>query len=305
MTLPSPAAEESRPAPPRTGPPARPCPNCGTWVDDRFCPRCGQRNAERLVSVRRIVRESLEDQFAVNGTLPRTLASLFLRPGLLTDEYAAGRIARYVSPLRLYLLASVVFFIFVSWITNPDRVWQNAEPALRQWQARHPGEQPKVINLGLDTLAAPAWTRPVSRRLLRQQDRVNALGPMEGLRVQIRGFQANAPRAAFLLVPAFAGLLQLLYLRRRRLYVEHFVFALHVQTFAFLVASAGLVMPALPSRNLVLMALLLGYLLLAMKRVYPQSWPMTLLKYAAVLTAYGFVLAATVLVLMVLALFMW
>lgn len=301
MTLPSPVAEESRPEPPRTGPPERPCPNCGTWVDDHFCPRCGQRNAERLVSARRIVRESLEDQFAFDGTLPRTLAALFLRPGLLTAEYVAGRIARYVSPLRLYLLASVVFFIFVSWITNPDRMWEKVQPAFREWQARHPGERPKVIDLKLDTLATPAWTRPLSRRILRRQDRVNAMDPLEGLRVQMRSFQANAPRAAFLLVPAFAGLLQLLYLRR--LYVEHFVFALHVQAFAFLLATASVAMPGVASRNFVLMALLLGYLLLAMKRVYRQGWPMTLLKCAAVVTAYGAVLAATVVVLMVVSLF--
>jgi hypothetical protein len=273
-------------------------------VDDQFCPRCGQRNAERLVSVRRIVRETLDDQFALNGALPRTLAALFLRPGFLTEEYTAGRIARYVAPFRLYLLASIIFFVFVSWVTDADRVVRNAAPALRQWQARHPGETPKVVDLKIDTVGAPAWTRPLSRRILRQQDEVNALGPVEGLRVQLRSFQANAPRAAFLLVPAFALLLHLLYLPQRRLYVEHFVFALHVQAFAFVVLAAGLAMPSVPSRNFVLTALLMGYLLLAMKRVYRQRWPVTLLKYAAVLVAYGAVLGGTVLALMVLALFM-
>ncbi len=303
MTLPSPVAHESPPEPPRSGPPARPCPNCGTWVDDHFCPRCGQRNAERLVSVRRIVRDTLEDQFALNGKLPRTLAALLVRPGFLTEEYVAGRIARYVAPFRLYLLASIVFFVLVSWITDADRVFRNAAPAIREWQARHPGETPKVVDLKLDTLGAPAWTRPLSRRILRQQDRVNALGPLEGLRVQLRSLQANAPRAAFLLVPGFALLLHLLYLRQRRLYVQHFVFALHVQAFAFLVAAAGLATPSTPWRNFILMALLLGYLLWAMKRVYRQGWPVTLLKFAAVVTAYGAVLGGTVVVLMVLSLF--
>jgi hypothetical protein len=284
-------------------PPERACPNCATWVDDQFCPRCGQRNAERLVSVRHIVRETLDDQFTLNGALPRTLAALLLRPGFLTGEYVAGRIARYVAPFRLYLLASVVFFIFVAWITNPDRMWQNVAPAMREWQAKHPGETPKVIDLKLDTLAGPAWMRPLSRRVIRQQDRINALGPLEGLRTQLRSFQANAPRAAFVLVPGFALLLHLLYLRQRRMYVEHFVFALHVQAFAFLVTAACLALPASAWRNFLLIALLLGYLALAMKRVYRQGWPITLLKHAAVVTAYGAVLVATVMVLMVLALF--
>ncbi len=304
MTLPSPVAEESRPAPPRRGTaPARACPNCATWVEDQFCPRCGQRNAERLVSVRRMVRDTLDDQLAVNGALPRTLGALLFRPGFLTEEYVAGRIARYLAPFRLYLLASIVFFVLVSWLTDPDRVFRNAQPAIREWEARHPGETPKVVDLKLDTLGAPAWTRPFSRRIIRQQDQVNALGPKEGLRMQLRGLQTNAPRAAFLLVPGFALLLHLLYLRQRRLYVEHFVFALHVQAFAFLVTAAALAMPSTAWRNLILVALLLGHLLWAMKRVYRQRWPVTLLKYAAVVSGYGVVLGATVVVLMVLSLF--
>ena len=36
---------------------------------------------------------------------------LLLRPWQLTNDFNAGRRARYVHPLRLYLIASVLFFL--------------------------------------------------------------------------------------------------------------------------------------------------------------------------------------------------
>lgn len=302
MSQTAPVAPEASPPDPRA-PPARDCPNCGTWVDDRFCPRCGQRNAERLVSVRRILSDTLEDQLALNAALPRTLGALFFRPGLLTREYVAGRIARYLPPFRLYLVSSVVFFVALSGIADANRIWRDAGPAIREWEAKHPGERPKNIHLAFDTLSAPGWTRPLARRILRQQDKLNAMPPLESLRVLVDSFNRNAPRAAFFLVPAFAAVLHLLYLRRRKLYVEHLVFALHVQSFAFLVAAAGLMVPhTLPWRNRVLAAILLVYLLWAMKVSYRQGWPKTLLKYAAVVVCYGSILGGTIIALMVISL---
>jgi hypothetical protein len=272
-------------------------------VDDRFCPRCGQRNAERLVSVRRILTDTLEDQLALNAALPRTLGALFFRPGLLTREYVAGRIARYLPPFRLYLVSSVVFFVALSGVADANRIWRDAAPALREWEAKHPGERPKNIDLGFDTVRAPGWTRPLARRILRQQDKLNAMSALESLRVQVESFNRNAPRATFFLVPAFAAVLHLLHLRRRKLYVEHLVFALHVQSFAFLVAAAGLTIPsALPWRNRVVGLILLGYLLWAMKVSYRQGWPKTLLKYAAVVVCYGSILGGTIAALTVISL---
>jgi hypothetical protein len=272
-------------------------------VDDRFCPSCGQRNAERLVSVRRILTDTLDDQLALNAALPRTLGALIFCPGLLTREYVAGRIARYLPPFRLYLVSSVVFFVALSGIADADRMWRDAGPRVREWEAKHPGERPQNINLGFDTLDAPGWTRPLARRILRQQDKLNAMAPLESLRLQMESFNRNAPRATFFLVPAFAGVLHLLYLRRRKMYVEHLVFALHVQSFAFLVAAAGLMVPyTVPGRNRVVGLILLGYLLWAMKVSYGQGWPKTLLKYAAVVVCYGSILGGTIVALTLISL---
>ena len=46
----------------------------------------------------------------VDGKIFRSLRLLLTRPGFLTREIFAGRRASYVSPLRLYLVASVLAF---------------------------------------------------------------------------------------------------------------------------------------------------------------------------------------------------
>lgn len=277
------------------GVPERPCPNCGTFVDDRFCPHCGQKNVERLLSLRRIAGDTLDDQFVLNAALPRTLGALLTRPGFLTREYKEGRIARYLAPFRLYLLASVVFFVAMSFVTNANKIWRDAEPHIREWEAKNPGRHPQNINLGLDTTAAPRWMRPLARHVLLQQDKLNAMPARESMRVQIESLNRNAPRAAFFLVPAFAAVLKLLYMgRRKRLYVEHFVFALHVQSFAFLLAAAAMILSGVPARSLAVGGILLVYLLWAMKTAYGEGWPATVLRYVAVVVCYGSILLANI-----------
>src|SRR5690606_6267087 len=96
------------------------CPNCGAPAPSRYCAECGQRQGARLVSMRRLVGEVIEDHLSLSGALPRTLVNLLARPGFLTAEYAAERIARYVAPFRLYLLASLTFFLTLTWVTDTD-----------------------------------------------------------------------------------------------------------------------------------------------------------------------------------------
>jgi hypothetical protein len=91
-----------------------PCLNCGEVTPGRYCRTCGQRKGEVRVSMRRLIADVLEDQLSINSALPRTLGALLFRPGRLTAEYARGRIASYIAPFRLYLVASLVFFLTAS-----------------------------------------------------------------------------------------------------------------------------------------------------------------------------------------------
>jgi hypothetical protein len=56
----------------------------------------------------------------VDGRLLRTVRYLFTRPGFLSREHAEGRRASYVSPLRLYLVFSVLFFAAASLVARRE-----------------------------------------------------------------------------------------------------------------------------------------------------------------------------------------
>ncbi|MCW5579914.1 MAG: DUF3667 domain-containing protein [Luteimonas sp.] len=102
------------------------------------------------------------------------------------------------------------------------------------------------------------------------------------------------PSTLFVLLPVFALMLKVLYLFKRRLYMEHLIVALHSHAFLCLAVlllfvlmalghwlapqggALGVVFHVLEAALWIWMPL---YLLLMQKRVYGQGWPMTLLKY--------------------------
>lgn len=118
-----------------------------------------------------------------------------------------------------------------------------------------------------------------------------------------------APTALLLVLPLVAVLLKLAYLGRRRLYVEHLIFALHSHSFlclSLIVAvglnwlathAAGHPWIAGPAATLAAAAWAWVplYLLLMLKRAYAQGWAVTLFKAALlgaaylVLLSFGFV----------------
>lgn len=116
------------------------------------------------------------------------------------------------------------------------------------------------------------------------------------------------PTALFVLVPIFALMLKLIYLFKRRLYMEHLVVALHSHAFLSLdlllvFACVGLqaVVPAdgvldniLEVSTGLLVAWVPIYLLFMQKRVYRQGWPMTLLKFFVLGTCYMFLLGLAI-----------
>lgn len=118
------------------------------------------------------------------------------------------------------------------------------------------------------------------------------------------------PRVMVLLVPVFAGLVALVYARPRRMFAEHFVYALHLHSATFLLACVHLLLisphagvaPALgpgvqwASRAVGLVVMVHMYL--SLRAVYGRRPLATLLSMAAVMAGYtlalGLAITATV-----------
>jgi len=87
------------------------CLNCGTIVEDRYCPHCGQENLEPKESVGHLISHFFEDLTHFDGKFFTTVKDLILRPGFLTHEYVAGRRTTYLNPIRMYIFISAMFFL--------------------------------------------------------------------------------------------------------------------------------------------------------------------------------------------------
>ncbi len=95
---------------------ARPpnCLNCGALVRGRYCIDCGQVTDTHVPTLAEVVGDTITSLFNLDSRLWRTVLTLFFAPGRLTLDFLAGKRARYVPPLRLYLVMSVVLFLITS-----------------------------------------------------------------------------------------------------------------------------------------------------------------------------------------------
>jgi hypothetical protein len=90
------------------------CENCGAELQGHWCAKCGQPAIEYRRSFRYVLADLLHEFLNWDSKFFTTIALLILKPWRLTNEFLAGHRVEYVNPLRLYLLASILFFFAVN-----------------------------------------------------------------------------------------------------------------------------------------------------------------------------------------------
>jgi hypothetical protein len=104
-----------------TGPDwATTCLNCGEALTGRFCPQCGQRVLPPHPTVRQLAGEAWSELVGWDGKAAQTLRTLVRHPGALTRALLEGQRSRYVSPVRLYLACSLVYFLLAVGVPAPE-----------------------------------------------------------------------------------------------------------------------------------------------------------------------------------------
>src|SRR6266702_3985068 len=91
------------------------CENCGTQLQGRWCAQCSQPAIDYRRSFRHVLADLLNEFLNWDSKFFATIGLLLVRPWRLTNEFLAGHRVRYVHPLRLYLLASILFFFAVNY----------------------------------------------------------------------------------------------------------------------------------------------------------------------------------------------
>ena len=233
------------------------CPNCESDLSGEYCNNCGQKKIDRQeFAVKHFTRQALNEITDLESNkIFKTLVALLFRPGVLAAEYLAGRKGKYVSPIRLYLTFSAIYFLF-AWGALSD---------IRGGGSARAARSPVTI--------AMARERGVDPQVL--ADRV------------YQKAEKYAGTIRFMSVLISGLFLSLLYYSMKRFYVEHLIFSLYYYSFDFcfksIFALLFIVSAALGARvptsvlNLFYPVALI-YLAFALHVVYKQTWPRTALK---------------------------
>ena len=293
------------------------CPNCGRERPEPFCPQCGQNDRHYARALGSVAGEFVRETFEVDSRLSRTLKLLILRPGRLTTEFFRNRRARYMSPVRLYIFASFVFFLVLSLSGTLDSpeitvrasgdqelverrgptdergvalIAELPEEYRRKVQAildRPDGDPVKEELLDFVAMETPAEMNPIERFFLFAGIDLFHDPSVIGERVI-----SNLPIAMFFLLPFYGLILAAFYIRKGRFFVEHLVFAIHVQTFVFMAYTVSLLLPRAGPIGWIGPIFLLiqyPYFVIALRRYYGDGWAWSVAKSIGVLTLYSVV----------------
>ncbi|MDN3585331.1 DUF3667 domain-containing protein [Pedobacter aquatilis] len=87
------------------------CLNCGSHVETHYCSNCGQPNLELKESFWGFISHSIAHYFHFDNKFFQTLVPLLTKPGQVTLDYLAGKRARYINPVSMYIFVSIVYFL--------------------------------------------------------------------------------------------------------------------------------------------------------------------------------------------------
>lgn len=308
-------------------PPLTHCENCGAELIGPYCAKCGQAAIDYHRSFGTIMADAADAFFNIDARILTTFGLVLIKPWRLTNEFLAGRRQRYVHPLRVYLLASLAFFLVIKGLENfrPAHTGDRSPIVID-----HPGKPEAASSpTGSPTPKAsptPAESEGLSFKISDDKEPKSKLEKWIKTRVEdkigpggsrgelfLRALIDNLPYMVLCSIPLFAVVLKILYLWKRRYYIEHLVFALHTHAFVFLstlvIIGIGFLLnwklPELTAVTCTFLGFAVVFeLLFSIRRVYRQNWFATVFKFVFgsliyfCLLAIAFVVTAIVTVLL-------
>lgn len=304
------------------------CLNCGLTLNEiyHYCPRCGQENNDQNVSFGMLVQEFFFNYFSLDNKFARSIKPFFIKPGYLTLKFNEGKRASYVHPLRLYLIISVVFFFLSTlWITESLVPLQKSLAPLQSSEDADVTMQRDSALARIDSTVFNKWNMMgeiLEDETLSDQEALDSLRSFADVDADLDSFlgkmafqqfrkvlqkdvdvfvafvMKNAPIMMFMLLPLFALILKLLYIRSKHLYVNHLIHGIHLHSFTFFLTSLILFISLIFDYDVAFgdwlffltLLLIYIYIFLSFKKVYQQGFFKTLFKVVILANFYMFIL---------------
>jgi hypothetical protein len=249
------------------------CRNCGAGLTGLFCAICGQKVVDLNPTLNHFLHEVWHELTHVDGKLIPSVRMLLTSPGALTLEHYAGRRARYISPMRLYLVFSILYFAIAA--ITPSSNFKVTVSAKQQsgWSVEtdRQSDTEELRKLGYES--QKELQQAVSDAIVRW-----------------------LPRMMFLLVPLFAALIALSVRHLKWNYPRHVHFALHLHTTWFMLLTVSSLARLIPYQLIgQVVATIVGvwifvYFMLALRRAYSLPYAGALWRTMAVGLSYGVLL---------------
>jgi hypothetical protein len=287
----------------------RSCLNCKTPLTDVYCPHCGQKDIPRRQTLGELLMNFISSFWSYESKFFKTGQYLLFKPGFLAVEYTEGRRERYYHPARMYVFISFIYFLLfsiqagnadenVKWKSDGTNVGKVDDIKDGPFSSREEDDYRTRAQYDSAQQALPPGERDGWFRRMAEYREIELHQKYEGKGRQFiydvrEAFIADFSKVIFFLLPVFALLLKLLYIRRDFFYSEHLVFSIFSYNLFFLGGSVIMIVELVPW--LQWLGTLIGiwlfvYMLLAMKRMYKQGWAKTITKYFA----FGFVFSLCV-----------
>jgi len=286
-------------------PPYTHCKNCGYELHSQYCSVCGQFAHLSNRPFGESLAFFLEHHYGLDHKLGSTLYNLFFKPGFLTQEYISGRIARHVHPFKLYFFASILFFgITLGVATGKER----DEKKEAKKEEKDKVESPKLSDAKRDSIekvvAKNLKESGVSVSIGSDEDEDESafdkvVGKLSEEKLKGKSqkeieemFFHNLSISLLLLMPIFAIILKLLYIRRKQYYMSHLVHSIHLHSVFFILLSVGLLWDTFvggPEITGWVFLVMLVYLVFSLSRLYKQGIRKSLVKAFMLLFVYSFV----------------
>lgn len=303
------------------------CQNYGQPLSGDFCSNCGQRDKESRRAFILLLQETLYAVFELDGRAYKTLWYLFSKPGFLSREYSSGRRASYTPPLRLFLVISIGFFLLVSLSTSIQSIRNTAVGSVAA------GTVTADFSLSFSDGNVEILTGEDIEELDEEdlQDIEDFVNFVSGVELPFLSTQANENLSRFLatqaesifqqvvddpaeffigsleyitifmllMMPLLALIQQILYITRRRYYVEHFILTLHNHAFLVFAIFTIWVVGIIEELEIILLSAAFGwigsaiaiwiliYLFLSLKRFFGEGYFFTTIKFVTISVIYS------------------
>ncbi len=219
------------------------CPNCDLEYDAdyKFCPHCGQENMEPSMKFRDFLKDYFSMRFNLNSKGFLTFKHLLFNPAFLTQEFIKGRHTKYISPIRLYLFISLLyFFVFSLSIPNAhDIVTESTNTELNDSINSTRDTNDYIvdrINLSANSQEIEKADGTINKFERYVQQKFKQLNTESGVKRFLENLRKYISTGMFLLLP-FVALIFSLIFYKKKYYLENLLFVLHLQSAIFLIGT--------------------------------------------------------------------